>query len=35
MAECGERMPVVAHRRNMREWLAVLPMDALMKLLAL
>ncbi len=29
-ADCGENIPVVAHRRNKREWVVVLKMDDLM-----
>jgi Holliday junction resolvase len=31
--ECGSRVPVVAHRRNRGEWLAILPMEKLVQIL--
>lgn len=31
----GEKIPIVAHRRNRQDWIAVLPMKDLLNLLAL
>lgn len=32
-ADCGSKIPVVAHRRNRGEWIAILPMHSLLNLL--
>lgn len=32
-ADAGSKLPVVAHRKNNGEWLAVLPLDKLLELL--
>ncbi len=31
--DCGSKLPVVAHKRNRRDWIAVLRFDDLLKLL--
>lgn len=31
--DAGDKTPVVMHKRNRREWVAILPFDALMNLL--
>lgn len=33
MRDAGEKVPVVMHRRNNREWVAILPLDRLIELL--
>ncbi len=33
-SDAGERVPVVLHRRNNRPWIAILPADDLLELLA-
>lgn len=35
MIDCGAKVPVVAHRRNNKDWLCVLRADDLLDLLAL
>lgn len=32
--DCGAKTPIVAHRRNGKDWIAILRMDDLLKLLA-
>lgn len=34
IGDAGDNIPVVAHRRNRRDWVAILPLDALVRLLA-
>lgn len=31
--DAGKKLPVVAHRKNHKEWIAILPMDVLLDLL--
>lgn len=31
--DAGDKLPVVAHRRNKRDWIAILPLDQLLALL--
>lgn len=33
LRDCGEKQPVVAHRRNGDQWLAILPMEDFLKML--
>lgn len=33
--DAKHKMPVVAHRRNQKDWIAIIPMDALLDLLIL
>jgi len=33
VTDAGERLPVVAHRANRREWVAIVPLDRLLPLL--
>ena len=30
--DCGDNIPVVAHRRNRKEWVAILPLDKFLEL---
>lgn len=34
-ADCGARVPVVAHRRNREEWLVTLPLESFLDLIGL
>jgi Holliday junction resolvase len=31
--DAGKKVPIVAHRRNHKDWIAIVPMDELLKLL--